>query len=64
MTVGQFESLLNGFTAKADGFREAARLIMSGGKGRIEQSILRIVRAHSDSLLDVVYGLFGSAVKG
>jgi hypothetical protein len=25
----QFESLLNGFTAEADGFRVAARLVMS-----------------------------------
>ena len=57
MTVGQFESLLNGFTAEADGFHVAARLIMSSSEGRIEQRVLRIVRAHADGSLDVVDGL-------
>jgi tetratricopeptide (TPR) repeat protein len=48
----------------ASNARVPACLIMSGGEGRIEQRILWIVRAHADSLLDMVYGLVGSAVKG
>src|SRR5215831_15131657 len=64
MTVGQFESLLNGFMAIADRLRVAACLIMSGSQSRIEQRVLRIVGAHADGLFDVVYGLFGSAIKG
>ena len=64
MTIGQFEALLNGLTAKAGGFRVAARDVMSETEGRIEQRILRIVRAHADGLLDVVDGLIRSTVEG
>ena len=64
MTVGQLESLLDRLMGNTDGFGVAARLVMRSGKGRIEQCVLRIVRAHADSLLDVFYGLVGSRIEG
>ena len=64
MTIGQFEALLNGLTAKGGGFRVPACEVMSGSEGRVEQRVLRIVRAHANALLDMVYGLVRSAVKG
>jgi hypothetical protein len=61
MTIGQLEALLNGliFTAKAGGFRVAARDVRRETEGRIEQRILRIVTAPPARPADRGAGLRG-----
>src|ERR1700687_100195 len=63
MTRGECRTLLQSFAALFDRFGKASGEIMGNGETRIENRILRVVRAHPDRLLQMRDRLFGLAAK-
>ena len=63
MTRGKCRTLLQSFAAIFDRFGKASGEIMGNGETRIENRILRVVRAHPDRLLQMRDRLFGLAAK-
>ena len=63
ISAAQLRRQLNCLSAKDNGFIETSFHIMGGRESYIEQSSLRIVRAHANSLLAMCNRFFGSVCQ-